>query len=65
LDAKSRTHKNGESEMNNIVHNVRADIVNLPEIATSVGLAASSKQQEVGGIVCLGIASTIAVYMMA
>lgn len=34
----------------------------LPELETEVSLAGSSKQQEVGGGVCLGIAAGIAVY---
>jgi len=45
--------------------NVLIDFENLPEIATSVALSTSHKRQEVGGVVCLGVAATVAVYMMA
>lgn len=33
----------------------------LPELETEVALSGSSKQQEVGGGVCLGIAAGIAI----
>lgn len=37
-------------------------VEDLPELDTEVALAGSSKQQEVGGLCCLGIAAGIAVY---
>lgn len=38
------------------------DIDALPELETEVALAGSAKQQEVGGMACLGVAAGIAVY---
>lgn len=35
----------------------------LPELETEVAISGSVKQQEVGGVVCLGIAAGIAVYL--
>ena len=37
----------------------------LPELETEVGIAGSVKQQEVGAMVCLGIAAGIAIYIAA
>lgn len=37
----------------------------LPELETEVGIAGSVKQQEVGAILCLGIAAGIAIYIAA
>lgn len=51
--------------MKKIALNGKVDIGSLPEIATSVALSESRKQQEVGGMICLSVAGTIAVYMMA
>ena len=42
---------------------VRLDVECLPELETKVAMAGSRKQQEVGGVVCLGIACGIAVYV--
>jgi hypothetical protein len=42
---------------------IRLDVDSLPELATEVAIAGSTKQQEVGGGVCLGIAAGIAVYL--
>jgi len=41
----------------------RITVEELPELETEVGIAGSVKQQEVTGMVCLGIAAGIAVYM--
>ena len=35
----------------------------LPELETEVSISGSSKQQEVFGIVCLGVAAGIALYV--
>lgn len=42
---------------------VRIDVEALPELETEVALAGSTRQQEVGGGVCIGIAAGIAVYI--
>ena len=42
---------------------VRLDVDKLPELDTKVAISGSSKQQEVGGGLCLGIAAGIAVYL--
>lgn len=41
------------------------DVDALPELATEVAVAGSAKQQEVGGMVCLGVATGIAIYFAA
>ena len=41
----------------------RMSVEELPELVTEVAISGSMKQQEVGGVVCLGIAAGIAVYM--
>ncbi len=41
---------------------IRLDVDTLPELETEVAISGSTKQQEVGGGVCLGIAAGIAVY---
>jgi hypothetical protein len=35
----------------------------LPELETEVGIAGSVKQEEVGAVICLGVAAGIAIYM--
>ena len=35
----------------------------LPELETEVGIAGSVKQQEVGAIICLGVAAGLAIYL--
>lgn len=35
----------------------------LPELETEVAISGSVKQQEVGGAICLAVASGIAVYL--
>ena len=42
---------------------IRIAVEGLPELETEVAISGSVKQQEVGGVVCLGIAAGIAVYM--
>jgi hypothetical protein len=44
---------------------VRVDVERLPELDTCVALSASRKRQEVGGVICLGLAGGIAIYVMA
>ena len=41
----------------------RMTVEELPELETEVAISGSVKQQEVGGVVCLGIAAGIAVYL--
>jgi hypothetical protein len=41
---------------------LRLDVDALPELDTEVAISGSTKQQEVGGGVCVGIAAGIAVY---
>jgi hypothetical protein len=41
----------------------RLAVESLPELKTEVGISGSTKQQEVGGGVCLSIAAGIAIYM--
>jgi hypothetical protein len=41
----------------------RMAVEELPELQTEVAISGSVKQQEVGGMICLGIAAGIAVYM--
>ncbi len=39
------------------------EVEELPELDTEVAIAGSTKQQEVGGIVCLSVASGIAIWV--
>lgn len=42
---------------------IRLEVEDLPELDTEVAISGSSKQQEVGGGICLGVAAGIAVYL--
>jgi hypothetical protein len=42
---------------------IRFAVEELPELETQVAIAGSTKQQEVGGAVCLSIAAGIAIYI--
>jgi hypothetical protein len=42
---------------------IHLEVEDLPELETEVAISGSSKQQEVGGGVCLSVAAGIAVYM--
>ena len=42
---------------------IRLEVEELPELETEVAISGSCKQQEVGGIACLGVAAGIAVYL--
>ena len=42
---------------------IRITVEELPELETEIAISGSVKQQEVGGVVCLGIAAGIAVYL--
>lgn len=42
---------------------VRMKVEDLPELATEVAISGSTRQQEVGGGFCLGVAAGIAVYI--
>ena len=44
---------------------IRITVEELPELETEVALAGSVKQQEVGAIICLGVAAGIAIYLGA
>ena len=41
---------------------VRLEVEELPELETEVAVSGACKQQEVGGVFCLGIAAGVAVY---
>lgn len=41
---------------------IQFDVEKLPELDTEVAVAGTAKQQEVGGMVCLGVAAGIAIY---
>jgi len=49
--------------MDNSRETYRLNVDTLPELETEVAISGSTKQQEVGGGVCLGIAAGIAVYL--
>ncbi len=42
---------------------IRMLVEELPELETEVGISGSVKQQEVGAMICLGIAAGIALYL--
>ena len=42
---------------------IRLEVEELPELETEVAISGSCKQQEVGGVVCIGVAAGIAVYI--
>ena len=42
---------------------IRLKVEDLPELETEVAISGSCKQQEVGGILCLGLAAGIAIYI--
>jgi hypothetical protein len=42
---------------------IRISVEELPELETEVSISGSVKQQEVGGVICLGVAAGIAIYM--
>ena len=50
--------------MRNIDEKIRIEVEDLPELDTEVSVSGSSKQQEVGGVVCVGIAAGVAIYAM-
>lgn len=41
----------------------RVDVEELPELDTVVSVSGSARQQEVGGLICLGIAAGVAIYV--
>ena len=41
---------------------IRFDADALPQLDTEVAISGALKQQEVGGVLCLGVAAGIAVY---
>ena len=42
---------------------IRITVEDLPELETAVAIAGSVKQQEVGGLLCMGVLGGIAVYV--
>ena len=44
---------------------IRLEVEELPGLETEVAIAGCPAQQEVGGMICLGIAAGIAVYVAA
>ena len=42
---------------------IRLEVEELPELETEVAISGSCKQQEVGGVICLGVAVGIAIFM--
>ena len=42
---------------------IRITVEELPELETEVAISGSVKQQEVTGMLCLGVAAGIAVYL--
>ena len=49
--------------MNPIRDKVQLEVEELPELETEVAISGSSRQQEVGGGICMAIAAGIAVYV--
>lgn len=49
--------------MNPTREKVRLAVEELPELETEVAISGSCKQQEVGGMICLGVAAGIAIYV--
>ncbi|WP_165357118.1 hypothetical protein [Sphingosinicella sp. CPCC 101087] len=49
--------------MNRAPEHVGIKVEDLPELETEVSISGSCKQQEVGGIVCMGIAAGVAIYV--
>ena len=47
------------------MNKVSVVVEELPELETEVGISGSVKQQEVGAVICLGIAAGIAIYLGA
>lgn len=45
------------------MNNIRIVVEELPELETEVAISGSVKQQEVGAMICLGVAAGIAVYL--
>ena len=45
------------------MENRHFEVEDLPELATEVAVAGSAKQQEVGGMICLSVATGIAIYV--
>jgi hypothetical protein len=42
---------------------IRLAVEELPELETEVAISGSIKQQEVGGLICLGVAAGIALVL--
>lgn len=42
---------------------IRLNVEELPELETEVAISGSLKQQEVGGMICIGIAAGVALYL--
>ena len=48
--------------MKPVQEKVRLEVEALPELETEVAVSGACKQQEVGGLVCLGVAAGLAIY---
>ena len=48
-----------------VMNKISIVVEELPELETEVGISGSVKQQEVGAVICLGIAAGIAIYIGA
>ena len=44
------------------MNQIQLDVMELPDLDTEVAISGSLKQQEVGGVLCFGVAAGIAVY---
>lgn len=42
---------------------IRLAVEDLPELETEVAISGSVKQQEVGGLICVSMGATIAIYL--
>jgi hypothetical protein len=51
--------------MNATRDEIRIEVDELPELETAVAISGSCQQQEVGGMVCLGIAAGLAILVAA
>lgn len=49
--------------MSKTLETLRLEVEQLPELETEVAISGSTQRQEVGGLVCLGIAAGIAIYV--
>jgi len=53
----------GEGSKMTTRETIRMKVQELPELDTGVAISGSSRQQEVGGGFCLGVAAGVAIYI--